>query len=130
MKALQKEENPYPFLKSLDEHENVRLIRLKGPIDMTTLPQIQAFRKELRAQPGFQSKHVIIDFKEVTHVDTSAVAGMILVLSEIKATRHCLGVIHAQQALVERIKLLKLQQIISHYSTETEAFQALSPMKQ
>ncbi len=129
MRISQKEEKQHSFLKSLDEHQNIRIVRLKGPIDVSTIPEIQVFRKELRAQTGFQSKHVLVDFKEVTHVDTSSVAGIILVMSEMKATQHRLGVIHAEQTLIERIKLLKLQEIISLYSTEPEALQALNSLR-
>ena len=129
MKTLPKENVQYPFLKSLDEHSNIRIVRLKGPINMNTLPEIQAFREKLRAQPEFRSKHVLVDFQEVTHVDTSAVAGMILVMAEMKATHHHLGIIHADQSLIERIKLLKLQKIISLYSTETEALQTLNSLR-
>ena len=58
MKTLPKENVQYPFLKSLGEYSNIRTVRLKGPIDMNTIPEIQAFREKLRAQPEFRSKHL------------------------------------------------------------------------
>ncbi len=121
-----KKEQSFTAIRALEERENIRIIRLQGNIDMTTMAQIRLFREKLTQNEGFHSKHVLLDFKKVSHTDTAAVAGIIQALSELQETNHRLGAVNAPKAFSGIIQILKVDNIIKLYASEAEAVKDLT----
>lgn len=108
-------------IKSIDELEVVRIVRLQGPVDVTTLHEIERLRERLRNHDSFEFKHVLLDFADVTHTDSSTVAEIIELISEIKKTHHKLGVLNIDSQFRSIFEISRVDKLIHLYKSEKEA---------
>ena len=108
-------------IASLEDYPTIRIVRLRGPIDNTTVADIERFRKWLTSHKGFTHKHLLLDFKQVTHTDTAAVAGMMQAIKDLKSTDHHFGAINFDENFRGMLQILKVDQWITFYANESEA---------
>jgi anti-anti-sigma factor len=111
-------------IKEVKELENLVVLRLKGRVDYTTIPTIKANFD--RIVPDYIDKNILVDFKDVTRVDSVTLGMIILVLSQLKKRRRTLGIINATPLLENYLKVEKVDAFIRRYPTEEEALQELS----
>ena len=89
-----------PFsIASLEDYPTIRIVRLRGAIDQKTVADLEHFRKWVEKHRSFKHKHVLLDFKSVTHIDTSAVAEIIQTVSELKTAHFRLGAINLNETV-------------------------------
>ena len=112
-------------ISSVEDYPSIRIVRLRGPIDRTTVTELERFRKWVAKHPGFKHKHVILDFKSVTHMDTSAVAEMLQAVSELKSAHFRLGAIHLSETFSGMLEVLKVDKWITIFKDQSEAVEAL-----
>ena len=116
-----------PFsIAAVEDYPSIRIVRLRGKIDQQTVAELERFRKWVSKHRTFQHKHVLIDFKEVTHVDTAAVAEIIQEVSELKTERLRLGAVHLNSVVRSMFQVLKVEKLISIYNNESEALEDLT----
>lgn len=109
------------FISSIEEFDEFRIIRLKGSLDRDTIPQAIKFMRRMQNRANFQHKNTLIDFKDVVHIDTTAVAALIMAISEFKKAHHKLGIINLKEYFRNEIKLLKVDPVVAEYPTEKMA---------
>lgn len=112
-------------IKSIDELEAVRIVRLTGAVDATTLHEIEQLRERLANHESFEFKHVLLDFADVTHTDSSTVAEIIELISNIKKTHHKLGVMSVDGNFRSVFEIFRVDKLIHLYNTEAEAIRDL-----
>ncbi len=118
------DDSPF-FISSIEEKGKVRILRLKGDIGMSAAPEIMKFKKKIQNRPDFEYKNILVDFKNVTHIDTAAIAEIIAVISELKKSHHKLGVINLNEGFRSELQILKVDKLVVEYPTELDAIKAL-----
>jgi ABC-type transporter Mla MlaB component len=112
-------------ISSVEDYPTLRIIRLRGPIDQTTVSEIEKFRKWVGKHPGFKKKHTLLDFKNVTRMDTAAVAEIMQAVSELKGSHHRVGVIHLTEMYRDMLRVLRVDAWLVFYGNESEALDDL-----
>ena len=112
-------------IAAVEDYPTLRIIRLRGPIDQTTVYDLEKFRKSVSQHKGFTHKHILLDFKEVTRMDTAAVAQIIQAVSELKSKHYRVGVIHLQEMHRDMMRVLRVENWLVFYDNESEALDDL-----
>ena len=111
-----------PFsIAALEDYPTIRIVRLRGSIDQKTVADLERFRKWVEKRRNFKHKNVILDFKEVTHIDTSAVAEIIQAVSELKTAHFRLGAINLNETVRSMFQVLKVEKLVVIYDNESKA---------
>jgi anti-anti-sigma factor len=111
-----------PFsIEGLEDYPSIRIVRLRGPIDQTTVAELERFRKWVAKHRGFKHKHTILDFKDVTQVDTAAIAEILQTVVELKTAHFELGAIHLNDKVRSMFQVLKVERLVHFYDNESEA---------
>ena len=108
-------------ISGVEDYSSIRIVRLRGPIDRTTVVEIERFRKWVAQHKGFKHKHILLDFKDVTHMDTSAVAEIMQAVSELKGIHYRVGLLHLKETFRSMLKMLKVEQWVVVYDDEAHA---------
>ena len=115
-------EGAAPFsIAALEDYPTIRIVRLRGPIDQTTVSELERFRKWVGRHRGFKLKNVLLDFRSVTSVDTSAIAEIIQHVSELKSAHFRLGAINLKEEVRSMFQVLKVEKLVVFYNNESEA---------
>ena len=124
-----KDETPPSSISAVEDYPTIRIVRLQGPIDQTTVSEIERFRKWVVKHRGFKQKHILLDFKKVTRTDTAAVAQIMQTVSDLKTAHFRLGAIHLSEYLRGMFQVLKVEQWIDVFDNESEALEDFSRKK-
>lgn len=112
-----------PYVRAIQEMENLIIARLKGPIDVTTVPAVSMdFTGKLRR---YLDKNILLDFREVTHVDSSTIANLIFLLIQLQHHHRKFGITHVSPALESYIEIDNVRELFRIYSDEAEALKEL-----
>lgn len=115
-----KKGQPLLCIKEIKRLENLTIVRFKGSIDSSTIPDIEKYEKnEL-------DRNILLDFKDVSHIDTSTVATLILLLNDLKKSHRKLGIINATEQLISVLTIERVGTLIHIYKDEKEALRELS----
>lgn len=121
-----KDETAPQSIAAVEDYPSIRIVRLRGKIDQQTVAELERFRKWVSKHHSFQHKHVLIDFKEVTHLDTAAVAEIIQEVSELKTEHLLLGAVHLNPAAHAMLQVLKVEKLINVYENESAALEDMT----
>jgi anti-anti-sigma factor len=122
MDDLIKQQKKLPFVKEVILDDNMAFVKLKGAVDSSTIPLIRKRRgRHLTGQ-----RHVILDFKEVKHIDSATLGKLAVLFSELKSQNKKLAILNASPALLDYIDLLNLKSIVQTYNSKKEAIAALA----
>jgi len=115
------------LFEAIDEREKLRIIRLKGSIDVSKALELEEFVKKFRGQKGFEFKHILLDFSAVTFLDSSAVAAVIKTMLDYKKTNHQMGIINSSKESRNQsiLEVYKVDSVVHFYSSEAEATKEL-----
>lgn len=106
---------------AIEDHADFRIARLQGPIDINSVGAIQEFQEKTRMQKGFIPKHLLLDFKDVTHIDSATIAEVIKITSELKESHHKMGIINLDQKFRNMLEVLKMGEAVTVYPNEEAA---------
>lgn len=115
-----------PFIEQVEDVDKVHIIRLKGPIDMSTIPKIYELKLKAKNKRGTLKKSILLDFKKVSHVDSATIALLLNVLHEVKHEHHKLGLIGISRELREMFTIARVSTLFAVYETEEEAIANVS----
>ena len=73
----------------------------------------------------YLNKHILLDFKEVTHVDSATIANLIFLLNQLQHHQKKLALTHVSLTLEHYIEIDKVRSLIHVYGNEEEALKAL-----
>ncbi len=113
----------FTYVKEIKEIDILVIIKLKGSIDFHALPIISAnFENKIEK---YLDKHILLDFKEVTHVDSATLASLIKLLNELKKRNRKLGIVNITSVLKEYLKIANLESVVQVYESQAEALDDL-----
>lgn len=107
-------DNPSPMVKAIEKYPTVSVVKLTGAVDFNTIPPIE---NVIKAHREYLDQDIVLDFKEVTHIDTSTLAVLIYIINKMKQRRKELSLINCSDLVREYIKIGKLESIIHVYDT-------------
>ena len=112
-------------IAAVEDYPTLRIIRLRGPIDQTTVSDLEIFRKWVAKHRGFTHKHILLDFKQVTRVDTAAVAQIMQAVAELRSKQYRVGVIHLNKMYRDLLRMLRVDEWLVFYTNESDALNDL-----
>ena len=116
-----------PFsISAVEDYPSIRIVRLRGAIDQKTVSELERFRKWVANRRGFRHKHVLLDFRHVTRVDTAAVAEIIQEAFELKTGNFRLAAINLNDAVRGQLEVLKVEKLITVYENESQALEDMT----
>ncbi|MDD5680555.1 MAG: STAS domain-containing protein [Candidatus Omnitrophica bacterium] len=110
-----------PTVKAVEKHGNLSVVKLAGAFDFNTISSVENVMKEHR---DHLDQDVVLDFKEVTHIDTSTLAVLIYIMDRLKQKHRKLGLINCNKLVRDYIKISKLESVIHVYKTLKDAINA------
>ena len=88
-----------PSIKEFKRLSQATIVRFQGVIDSSTVPIIDIkITDEMRE---YIDRNIILDFREVTHIDSSTLAYMVSLISQLKKQDKRLGLINTQDTTLE-----------------------------
>ncbi len=111
---IKKTDDIFPFVKAIEEYPAASVIRLSGSFDFKTIPPIEDAVKRLKEH---FDQNIILDFKEVIHIDTSTLAVLIYIISKLKQQHKKLYLVNISDSIREHIKIARLESEIQVYDT-------------
>lgn len=105
------------------ESDEIVRLRIVGDFTNETTPQYQKVCNEVTQD--HRVKGIILDFDEVTSVDTSAFACMINFIREHADKNVKIGMVHIKEEHKALLEILKLENVISYFGSKEEALLAL-----
>jgi anti-anti-sigma factor len=115
-----------PFVDKFEEIRHVRILRFKGAIDTDILPDILKLKNKLEKHGDIKKNNVLIDFKKITHVDSAAIAVLLILLSELKEHDKKLGLINVTEELKNMLDIFKAGKVFMIFDSEEEALESFS----
>lgn len=114
---------PLPtFIEKVDDFPHLRIVKLRGEIDHRTLTEVQDRLKKIKPDDVLLSKSVVLDLRKVERVDTSAIAGLLKVLSGLKKKNFKLAVMNAPDSVKDQLAILKLDTVVSVFDSKLSTF--------
>jgi anti-anti-sigma factor len=90
------------------------------------VPEMLKIKKQLE-KIGDSNKHeVLIDFSKVTHVDSAAIAVLLIKLSELKRHDKKLGLIHVNKQIKTMLDIFKTGELFVIFDSEEAALESFS----
>ncbi len=113
----------YSYVKEMRETDSLIVTYLRGPLDSSTVPVVfMDFRGKLNR---YLNKHILLDFRDVTRVDSATIANLIFLLNQLQQNHRKLAVTHVSPVLENYIDIDKVRSLIHVYGDEAEAVKAL-----
>jgi len=112
-----------PSIKEIKRLNQTTIIRFQGVIDSSTIPVISDnIKSEMKV---YLDKNILLDFKGAAHVDSSALAYMISLLSQLKKRDRKLGLINTTSDMDNYLDIEKVRSLVHVYRNEKEALKNL-----
>ena len=87
MKTPSENQIPLPSLiKTIEEKKTFRIVRMKGPVNLTNGNELDQFVRKFRNQKRFEYKYLLLDFADVTQIHSSAIAAVVKAMLDYKKT--------------------------------------------
>lgn len=112
-----------PYIKEIRKLDQLTIVRLKGEIDSETIPVIS---DNIDGQAKYLDRNILLDFEDVTNVDSSTLAYIITLLDKLQKHHRKLGVINTNSLLDNYLSIEKVDSVIHKYKDENEALKELS----
>jgi len=115
------------YLDRIDFLDEVRIVRFKGPIDKTTLPDMLRVRERIEETQDVNNLNILFDMKLVTNVDKSSVVRLVMRSAELQQESKMMGLINVPKQLSDLLDELKIEtgSPITIYDSEEEAINTL-----
>lgn len=115
-----------PYLDRMDELKKVSIVRLKGRLDQSMIPVIDERIKKNRFAGGTIDKNVILDFAQVTHVDSATIAFHIVRFKEFQSKGFKLGFINVPKEFLSYLEIFKQTSLLRIFPNEEAALKELN----
>ena len=123
-KKPQKSEPP-SFVENVDNFTHLKIVKLKGYLDSSSVPEFQRFLQTASKSGEFLNKSVLLDFKNVAHVDSAVVAGLVKVLSQMKQKNFKFGLMNVPDSLKGMLEIMRLENIFLVFESEKKALREI-----
>jgi len=114
-----------PSIKEIKRLNGTIIVIFQGVFDSSTVPIIGTeITDEMKE---YVDRNIILDFKEVTHIDSSTLAYMISLISQLKKQNRRLGLINTQDTSLESyLEIQGADSNIHIYKNQKEALKDFS----
>ena len=102
----------------ITEHRGMRVIALSGEIDMHTSPEL---RKELLSLVRMRVTPLLVDFGEVSYIDSSGIATFVEGLKGVMGYGGKLKLVGIPEQIMEIFCFAKLDKVFEIYGTVQDA---------
>lgn len=110
------------------ENGNLIIVRMNGDINAQTLPESRKMIDELVKLHHIYEREnlcILIDYENVTNVDSAAIANILERLQEHHDHYHRIAFINVPDEFVKLLEIYKLQDTISVFDSEKKALAEL-----
>ena len=110
------------------EKGNLIVIRLGGAINASTMPEARQLVDDIISSHKIyqrQNLRILVDYKNVTDIDTSTVANILERLTENEKHQHTIAFVNFPEKLKIILDIHSLQDRITIYDSEKEALKEL-----
>ena len=112
-----------PSIKETKRLSQTTIVRFQGVIDSSTIPVISKnIKSEMKI---YLDRNILLDFKESTNIDSSTLAYMISLLSQLKKRDRKLGLINTNSEMDNYLEIEKVKSLVHVYKNEKEALKSL-----
>ena len=118
-----------PFIEKIEDYKNFRVMRLKGAIDMSTIPEFSKMVPKAKNNKGSLKQNLLLDFRKVTHVDSSTIAILLVALNELKHEKHKLVLANVPENLKGMLDISEINDLFTIYDSEEDAYNDLKEGK-
>lgn len=122
MKLFAKKQRLMPeWIDKIEELKSVRILRMKGDLNTFAVAQLEHFAAVVRRKKGYELKHLLLDFTQVTSIDFAAVAALVRTLREHQKRSENLGLVNLKSELQHILWLAKVGHLFPSYTNEADA---------
>lgn len=98
--------------------DGVVILDLSGEIDINTSPEV---RKSFERLIKEEKKKILINFSEVTYIDSSGLATLVEMLQRLKRYDGSLRLVNLSQKVKALFEITKLDRLFNIFAQEAEA---------
>lgn len=110
------------FVDKIEDFPHMRILRLKGKLVTSIIPEMTAFFEKPKRGQGELNKNLLIELRKVTEVDSAALAQLVRILATLKQKKYRLGFFNVPEKPRAMLEILKLDQVFLIFESETQAF--------
>lgn len=114
------------YIESIDHLEYLDIIRLKGAVDQTVIPVIAKRIQLNRNEGGTIDKNILLDFKNVTNIDSATIAFNVVSLKEYQQKNYKLALVNISEAHRVLLQMFKQSETFAIYDDEKKAIDDLN----
>jgi len=112
-----------PSIKKTKRLSQTTIVRFQGVIDSSTIPIISKnIKSEMKI---YLDRNILLDFREATHIDSSTLAYMISLLSQLKKRDRKLGLINTSSEMDTYLDIERVRSLVHVFKNEKEALKSL-----
>jgi len=106
-----------------EDRGNISVCYISGEIDINTAPQVKkVFDKMIKEKKG----HILINFKQVSYIDSSGLATLVEMLKNIRGYGGKLKLSDLSSKIRSLFEITKLEKLFDILSDEEEAIKSFS----
>ena len=113
------------FVDAIDSFEHVKIVRLKGRLDSQASGEMGYFFKKVQKSPGQLDRSVLLDFRKVESVETTAIAQLLKILTLLKKKNYRLGLFNVPEIMSGMLEVLKLENVFQIFDSKAKAYKAI-----
>jgi len=110
-------------IKDIKRLDAVTVVRFRGDINSATIPILNQNIGNYTKEP--LDRHILLDFKDVSDVDSSTIASLLMLLNNVTRSNRKLGIINATQELISLFQIQRVGSLITVYENEAKALKEL-----
>jgi len=106
----------------IDKRHNYNILKIKGDVDLYSSPQL---RKQILALANKKSTRILVDFLDVTYMDSSGVATLVEALQMTKKNGGKLRLFNLGQPIRDVFELSRLDKVFEIFENEQQALEGI-----
>ena len=107
---------------AIDKERNYNILKIKGDVDLYSSPQV---RKQILALANKKHANILVDFLEVTYMDSSGVATLVEALQLTNKNGGKLRLFNLGQPIKDVFELSRLDRVFEIYDDESKASEGI-----
>ena len=115
-----------PYLEKIDEFGKLQIVRLKGDMDQSMIPIVEKRIQDNRKNGDTIDHNILLDFKNVGRVDSSAIAFHLIHLKEYQAKTFMIAFINLSKEHLSLLEIFRQDHLFKIYQSEELAVQELN----
>jgi len=107
---------------AIDKERSYTILKIKGDVDLYSSPQV---RKQILALANKKHASILVDFLEVTYMDSSGVATLVEALQLTNKNGGKLRLFNLGQSIKDVFELSRLDRVFEIYDDEHQALEGM-----